>query len=202
MSFESNGMNRLEEAKRWISNRLNLPEETTARFYGIHTNLFQSDPDALQPVGGDSTLVGALKKLQTQSNELPGAVVLISDGADRTGADAEEVSLDYRKLNIPVFTVLVGESDSQADLMIEDVFSPSTLGDNSMVPLKGKLRATGFVGKSVPVQVMEGERLVAEKRIKIEAEEMEFDFEFYPGRDGFRNFEILIPPQPGERTEV
>jgi Ca-activated chloride channel family protein len=71
----------------------------------------QSTVDALQAEGGTATgdaLAGALTALKDQK---PAAIVLLSDGASKTGQDPAEVAQQARAAKVPIYTVALGTAD-------------------------------------------------------------------------------------------
>jgi Ca-activated chloride channel homolog len=67
---------------------------------------------ALRAEGGTATgdaLASALTALGTrEKNSPPAAIVLLSDGASKTGRDPAEVALQARDANVPIYTVALG----------------------------------------------------------------------------------------------
>ncbi len=71
--------------------------------------------EALRAEGGTATgdaLDSALTALGTrQKNSPPAAIVLLSDGASKTGRDPTEVAQEARDANVPIYTVALGTAD-------------------------------------------------------------------------------------------
>ena len=71
--------------------------------------------EALRAEGGTATgdaLESALTALGTrEKNSPPAAIVLLSDGASKTGRDPAEVALQARDANVPIYTVALGTAD-------------------------------------------------------------------------------------------
>jgi Ca-activated chloride channel family protein len=70
---------------------------------------------ALRAEGGTATgdaLASALTALGTRAkNSPPAAIVLLSDGASKTGRDPAEVAQQARDANVPIYTVALGTAD-------------------------------------------------------------------------------------------
>ncbi|HEX6023161.1 MAG TPA: VWA domain-containing protein [Solirubrobacter sp.] len=70
---------------------------------------------ALQAEGGTATgdaLASALTALGTRGDDSPpAAIVLLSDGASKTGRDPAEVAREARAANVPIYTVALGTAD-------------------------------------------------------------------------------------------
>ena len=71
--------------------------------------------EALRAEGGTATgdaLASALTALGTRAkNSPPAAIVLLSDGASKTGRDPAEVAQEARDANVPIYTVALGTAD-------------------------------------------------------------------------------------------
>ncbi len=71
--------------------------------------------EALRAEGGTATgdaLDSALTALGTrQKNSPPAAIVLLSDGASKTGRDPAEVAQEARDANVPIYTVALGTAN-------------------------------------------------------------------------------------------
>ena len=74
----------------------------------------ESTLTALQAEGGTATgdaLTSALQALDTGKDKPPAAIVLLSDGASKTGQDPAAVAQQARAANVPIYTVALGTSD-------------------------------------------------------------------------------------------
>ena len=71
--------------------------------------------EALRAEGGTATgdaLESALDALgERNRNSPPAAIVLLSDGASKTGRDPAEVAQEARDANVPIYTVALGTAD-------------------------------------------------------------------------------------------
>ncbi|RKQ90965.1 Ca-activated chloride channel family protein [Solirubrobacter pauli] len=80
----------------------------------------KSTLDGLQAEGGTATgdaLTSALQALETGKDKPPAAIVLLSDGASKTGQDPAAVAQQARAANVPIYTVALGTSDGVIETM-------------------------------------------------------------------------------------
>lgn len=119
--------NRLTAAKQAANRFLdNVPEQLQVGLVafadGPHTVLrptqdrttVQATLDGLQAEGGTATgdaLSSALQALETGKDKPPAAIVLLSDGASKTGQDPASVAQEARAANVPIYTVALGTSE-------------------------------------------------------------------------------------------
>jgi Ca-activated chloride channel family protein len=71
----------------------------------------QSTLDALTADGGTATGDALNSALAALGDQKPAAIVLLSDGASKTGADPAEVAQKARAANVPIYTVALGTAD-------------------------------------------------------------------------------------------
>jgi Ca-activated chloride channel family protein len=85
-------------------------------------NLTRSAIDSLRPLAGTAVgdgLESALEEIRRQraaGEDLPAAVLLLSDGASNRGRASEEVAQEAVGLHVPVFTVGVGTQGATLDV--------------------------------------------------------------------------------------
>lgn len=83
---------------------------------------FTNLPDPGQASRLGSSLLQALREASTSSL---GAVILLSDGADNSGAIGQDVLSEIASFGVPVHTVGIGREQIPEDLELEEVFLPS-----------------------------------------------------------------------------
>ena len=71
----------------------------------------KSTLDALQADGGTATGDALDSALAALGDQKPAAIVLLSDGASKSGADPAEVAQKARAANVPIYTVALGTAD-------------------------------------------------------------------------------------------
>jgi len=83
--------------------------------------------DGLQAEGGTATgdaLTSALQALETGKDKPPSAIVLLSDGASKTGQDPAAVAQQARAANVPIYTVALGTADGVIETMGQTLSVP------------------------------------------------------------------------------
>lgn len=201
MAFEKDGVSRLAAAKLWVTDKLKVPDGLEVELMGFGASPKRQSLEEMEATDPESRIADSLEALQTgREIPLPGGIIVLSDGADRSELNLRETAMWFREREIPVHTVIVGESDTSADIVLEHIDAPQVVPDNTFVSVTARIRASGYEGRTIPLQVLEGERLIAEKRIRVTEASMSVPLEFYPGGNGFSRLRMNIPPQTGERT--
>lgn len=118
-----------------------------------------SDISQLVPRDDASRLTMALEQVPSRfTREPPRCAVVFSDGAiddaDRLSAVAE----GFQALKIPVHVYPVGSPLVRGDVALEELVIPPRIEPGSKVPVRGVIRATGYEGERVVVQVVSADR--------------------------------------------
>jgi Ca-activated chloride channel family protein len=83
--------------------------------------------DGLQAEGGTATgdaLTSALQALETGKDKPPSAIVLLSDGASKSGQDPAAVAQQARAANVPIYTVALGTAGGVIETMGQTLSVP------------------------------------------------------------------------------
>ncbi len=83
--------------------------------------------DGLQAEGGTATgdaLTSALQALETGKDKPPSAIVLLSDGASKSGQDPAAVAQQARAANVPIYTVALGTAEGVIETMGQTLSVP------------------------------------------------------------------------------
>jgi len=134
----------------------------------------------------------------------PRAIVLISDGAWNAGSDPSEVARVLGRVGIPVFVVGVGNPSPPRDAAVTALRAPKTalLGDE--VLLAAEVATSGMGAARLPVQLMSGADVIAEKQVVAlpTGRPVTVTFSFVPDTPGVRTFSVRVPKQEGEQDET
>jgi len=161
--------------------------------------LFEVDPE------GYSTALGeALDHAASGAGgRRPRAAVLVSDGAWNTGRDPTEVARVLGRMGVPVFVVGVGNPSPPRDTAVAALRAPKSalLGDE--VLLTADVTSTGTGSLRVPVQLVSGAEVLAEKHVVTlpSGRPVGVTFSFLPDAPGRRTFTVQVPKQEGEQDE-
>jgi uncharacterized membrane protein len=193
---------RLGQAKAWLKNQF-LPEApgpVAISYYTFDQSLRASATlDSSSPTGSITALAGSLENLLIAPGDDPLlGVVLCSDGIESSPRDPEAVARLYRRRGIPLHTLALGTTNDMRDVILENVQVRRAVPNQAPTKLTLALRAPGFAGQSVPVQVRQKDRILATQNVKLTGQEQQVQLEFTPQAKGFQTFEVSVPNQPGE----
>lgn len=156
------------------------------------------------PDGEGTDLAAALERGMAEGGPAgrPGALVLVSDGAQTEGPDPVPLA---RRLGVPVETVALGSAEPVPDLALTRVRVNREAFAGERTPLEAVLRLQGLDSTSVRVHlydVTDGEAEIAAATAHLDADgaEQRVGLSFTPEATGLRFLEVRVPPLPGEAT--
>jgi uncharacterized membrane protein len=154
---------------------------------------------ALTTTGQVSALAQALDTVLATPGEEPlTGVVLVSDGIETTPQAPEGVARQYRRRGIPIHTLTAGTTNELRDIVLEQVQVRRSTANDAPTKVALQVRAPGFAGTNVLVQIRRGRDTFAARTVKLTGASQPVELEFTPRGTGFQVFEVAISPQPGE----
>jgi len=215
LSSRPGGKTRLDTARKWWrdadSLRRRLDKNYRTEIWTFADIGAPAGPEAFsagppgEPEGDRTDILKALDRVAQSGGEPPAGVILVSDGADNAAlAEAAErengVEEALKNYPSPVFTVPLGETIKHKDLGIEKVDVPEYGFVRNAVEIRVSIESRGFGGVDLPVTILEGERVVAVKSVKLDSNESRVSVElaFTPDQVGDFLYKIDIPRYEGE----
>jgi len=165
----------------------------------LHSAL-QSPSDSLSFTGEVTNLSEAfagIKELQQRENIQ--SVVLLSDGNYTAGKNP---LYEAEALGIPVFTVGVGDTNDQKDVLIDRVVTNALAYTEAQVPIDVVAKSSGFSGENVEVAVSEGGTILDRKVVTLQpgVREYPLSMRVTPKEEGTRKYIVTISSLAGELT--
>jgi len=134
-------------------------------------------------------------------NQNLGAVVLMSDGITTEGSNPLYAVSGMKQ---PVYTVLMGDTTPQRDLLIKNIlFNEIAYLDNEL-PIRVKVRSSGFDQANVTVTLNGHGKKLGQQSLRLGRNnpEDEASFSFKPEETGLQQYTIRISRKEGEITYV
>ena len=160
--------------------------------------------DLLQ-AGTASSIDQALNYVNDQLSGLRlGGLLLVSDGADNSGAaDPVVTAQDFGARQVPIFTIGVGKESIPEDIGIVDVSSVETVLEGSVFTVQAGIIHQGFEGQEVEISVRDGEEVVASEIVTLGVAEVtrRYELEITPERPELIVYDLQVELQPGEIIE-
>lgn len=189
------------ESYRRVLEQLDFGDSSDVNFtfFEIGNQTSPADPGKLDFKSDQTNLSSALQTLKGKQSEAK-AAVLISDGIYTKG---ENPVFETKDLKLPVFTVGLGDTTYQKDVLVSSVSTNSTGYVNSSQPVTVTIQSSGFKGRSLPVELRKGDRVIARQTVtpQIENGSQEITFELPLETKGLQQFQIRIPKLTDEWTQ-
>ncbi|AXJ00887.1 hypothetical protein CYPRO_1636 [Cyclonatronum proteinivorum] len=183
-----------------VVDQLGLADTSTIRFntFGFDADLFESDPQELPLTGSVTDINRSLNSLNQASGEMD-ALILVTDGIFNRGLDPTRAA---ERLDVPVFTVAIGDTSQVRDVLVRNVIYNSTAFVNATGLIRAEVLNDGFPDRSIEVRLFRNNQLAEVQTIQTtearSAHQVDFEVDF--DEEGTERFRIEIPELEGEWT--
>lgn len=127
-------------------------------------------------------------------------LVLLSDGADNSGATLDEILPELKARGVPVYTVGFGSERFERDIEVSRVEAPRRVLAGSSLMVEVTVEQSGYSGESVDLEVLDGGRIVTSQPLRFPAtgEAVVSGVSFKATEAGPRDFQFRVVPRRGE----
>ena len=203
MTIVDRAGNRAEQLKNLLTSVIPaaIPAGVETEVYSFGTSLrgpLQQPPDTL----GDETtdIAGALLALGHERERFNiRAVIMLSDGMYTEGENPV-----YRAvaLGIPVFTVGVGDTAQQKDVLVSRITANDVVYAGTTAPVDVVIKSSGYGGEKAEVTLHDGTRLLDRAVVVLPAgtAEVSARLSYTPEGEGTRHYTVRVSSLPGELT--
>ncbi len=156
--------------------------------------------DTLPLNEGVTDIAGALQTLAEEKERRHiDAAVLLSDGVSTLGRDPVH---DAEQLGLPLFTVGIGDSSEQKDLVVTRTAANELVYADTRAPVSVTVKSSGFDGERIEVTLSEGGRVLDRVPLTLEQGTREYtvDLSYVPQGEGLRHYTAAVSALPGELT--
>ena len=206
MSIQDESGTRSLEVKRWMNSETvkNLTPSASVKYFSFASSLSvnaNGSPDSVKFSGETTNLSQALAGLKEQlaKDNIQGAV-LLSDGNYNVGKNP---TYDAEGLGIPLFTVGVGDTAEQKDVLVERVVTNSLAYAETQVPVDIAVKSSGYKDERVEITLAQGGTVVDRKVITLGEGTQEYPVKlvFEPHEEGMMKYTVSASKLPGELTD-
>ncbi len=197
--IQKNGYNGTE-SYRSVLEKLNLRDSSSVnfRFFTVGSNTNESLLDSLTFKSAQTNLSEAMRSLKANQAEATAAIV-ISDGIYTQG---QNPVFELEDLEIPIFTVGLGDTTTQKDILIRSVSTNSTGYLDTQQPVSVSVSSKGFRGQPFQVQLRDGGEILSSQTVApdLDTDNSEVSFELNLTQEGLQQYEVVVPRQDDEWT--
>jgi hypothetical protein len=158
-------------------------------------------PDSIDFKGEMTDISNSISKFRDKAKEENiQAIVLISDGNYNIGKNPIYSAED---LGIPIFTIGVGDTSEQKDVLVTKVLTNSIAYNETRVPVNVIVRWAGCNGENVEVLLNEGQNILDRKMITLTGGTNETEVVMYyePKEEGVHKLKVSVSKIADEITE-
>ena len=170
-------------------------------FAGALQSPSRTIPDSLLLDGQATDIAKALTTLNEQIvRQNIQSVMLISDGNSTAGRNPVFAA---EQLHIPIYTLGIGDTTEQKDVLVEKVVANSITYAGSQMPVDVTVKSSGYNGTTVEVTLQEGSTVLDHKPVKLTSGSNEFPvtLSYEPKEEGTKKLTVSVSALPGELTE-
>ncbi|MEG8945745.1 vWA domain-containing protein [Rosettibacter firmus] len=155
--------------------------------FNIHTfgvKVVPLSPDSLNKINNNESLTNFNNVIShlSKSEDNIAAAVIISDGIITEGTNPV---YDAEKLNIPIYTVGIGDTSSYKDISIKEVIHNKFIYANKQTEIEALITNTGLSNKTISVSLFEEDKLISTKNITLSESGLNrIKFDYTPSRIG------------------
>ena len=194
---------RLGAAKTWLRSQLNTPArggEVQIDYFSFDRSLSRMPSlEAANATGTATGLGDALESLLSLPADDPLAgVLLCSDGIENLRRDPEGVGKLFYRKGIPIHALTVGTTNDSRDIILENIQVKRAVPNQAPTKIGVALRSFGYRDLSVPIEILNGNQVVAVQQTRLKDGPQLVEVPFTPRQKGFQVYEVRVPVQPGE----
>lgn len=169
--------------------------------FGEKTKFFDSfSIDSLTFSHNATDIAAALKRVhEAAATANIQAVVLLSDGNVTMGSSPE---YEAEELGLPIFTIGIGDTSEQRDLLVRKVLTNTITYVGSKVPVHVTVKSSGFNGERVEVVLRDATSELDRRVVTLGTGTREYTvpLTMIPQREGMQKFTVDVSRFPGELT--
>jgi hypothetical protein len=195
--------NRAEQSRNLLTTVIPgaIPGGVETEFYSFGTSLRGPLRQPLDSLGDETTdIAGALLALARERERLNiRAVIMLSDGMYTEGENPV-----YRAggLGIPVFTIGIGDTAQQKDVLVSRIIANDVVYAGTTAPVDVVIKSSGYGGEKAEVTLNDGTRILDRTVVVLPAgtAEVSAQLSYTPEGAGLRRYTVRVSSLPGELT--
>jgi len=204
MATQEEGVRRLDRVAQMLGHEEwgRALEGAVVRTWGFSEEPYSLPLDGLDGLGVGGKATDLSRALTTSLDQVSErdhlrGIILVSDGIHNLGPDPVRTAAD---IGTPVYALAVGERENPADIQIVQAGAVGVGYVGQRLNIQAEVRAWGYAGRDVELQLYEGERLVDRQQIALgkESQARRVAFEIRPEAAGAHIYRLSIPPIEGE----
>lgn len=158
-------------------------------------------PDSLDHRDELTDIASALRSLGSERQR--GNIVLVILVTDGVATLGENPAYQATAPGVPVFTVGVGDTAEQRDILISRVVANELVYAETAAPVDILVRGAGYAGRKVEVTLAEGNQVLARERVVLPASgDIPAQLAYTPESEGTHRYTVRVSALEGELTQA
>lgn len=173
-----------EEALKFIDAFESSRAINDSKIFSFGTSVNAISADSLKDLKFSETATNfsqIFSSAEKLDNENIASITIISDGNVTEG---EEPVFSAEKLDIPIYTVGVGDTTTKKDIELRRVLYNEYIYAGTPTAVNFVIYNEGYAGSSLTISFYEGSKLIGRKDITIEEGAQNVNFDYTPSRPG------------------
>lgn len=179
-----------------------ISSDCVVKRFSIAPRFERTSPESLYMRGTSTDISASLAALPVKESGALRAAVLLSDGIYNSGANPLSLA---ERFPVPIFTVGIGDSTEQKDVVVSKISGNAIAYVASSVPVDATIKISGYAGALVRVLLLEDGRQIGSTAVSVsmvpDAANYPVHFIYEPKTEGMRTITVRALPLPGEATE-
>ncbi len=194
------GTNREGTIKSFLDDYKNSGLVSNSKLYLFGNKVIRLSPDSLNRVNfseGSTNFEEIFSNIK-KSHDNISSIVIISDGVLNEGIDP---SYESEKLNIPIYTIGIGDTTHKKDIQIKNVLANEFIYAGTPTKISAVVLNTGYAGKTATINFMEDNKKITSQKITLDAGGVQnVDFTYKPETSGEKKLSFEISKLKNEST--
>ncbi len=169
--------------------------------FGTQTRFLESlSPDSLTFTGDGTDIAAALKRVKEASSTANiQAIILMTDGNVTVGSSP---TYEAEEMGIPVFTVGIGDTSEQRDVLVRKVIANAITYAGNKVPVNVTLKSVGYNGERAEVTVRDEAGVLDRRVVTLASGTREYivPLSMVPQKEGRQKFTVEVSRLNDELT--
>ncbi len=196
----NDGTNREQTEKDFVAGLKQNNLSGNSMLFTFGSNVKGINYDSLQDLNfseGSTNFANIFSKA-AKINQNISSVVIVSDGDINDGSDPLHTAV---KMNIPVYTVGIGDSTARNDVAVKNVLFNQMIYAATPTSIVAAITNTGFANKNITVTLYENDAFVQQKNITLSPDGIQnVGFTYTPKTGGEKKLAVVASNTPGEFT--
>jgi len=207
------GSNREENIREFLAKLEETGLKDNINIYTFGTKVRKADPfnnnekDSINNINfseGSSNFSNIFSDMENETENLDeserniSSIIIISDGVITEGSSPVYAA---EKLNLPVFTIGVGDTTRRNDIEIKNIIYNEFIYAETPTLINVSVQNTGFADQNIFLSLYENEKLLEQKGITLKEEGVEsINFNYTPKTSGEKKITVRATELKGEFT--